>query len=356
MDTSLVRKRIMIGGAVIFAVVVAAVVALALSTWDEVNRVTIERPEAPGADGGPTAAGETPTGPQVNADDQPTEDNHSLDVVLLVGSDSRDALDDLTGFGEFDGHRADVVIVMFRTGSETAVLSLPRDLWVDDPCSGGQARLNLMLGGCSDELNGPSLLTVAVENLIGQTIDHFVMVDLAGFEDAVDAIGGYQICLEYPVRDSRANLELPGGCTLASGEQTLAWMRSRQTEQLTETGWQILPGVNDLARNSRQRGFLIDMLSQLSDFSSPQAIASTAQAVAPFVTVDSQLTLVDAVDLAWAMRGMGNGSVRELDVPVYDFITDAGASVLLASIPISEIVAAFVIPEIATDIGLTLTG
>ena len=356
MDSSLVRKRILIGGAVIVAVVVATAVALTLSTWNEVNRVTIERPEALIGDSGPTAAGETPPGPEENAEDEPTEDNHGLAVVLLVGSDSRDTLEDLTGFGTFDGHRADVVMVMFRISSQTAVLSLPRDLWIDDACTGGQARLNLILEGCGEELNGPSLLTLTVENLIGHTIDHFAMVDLAGFEDAVDAIGGYEICLEYPVRDSRANLDLPGGCTHASGEQTLAWMRSRQTEQLTATGWQVVPGVNDLARNERQRAFLIDMMIQLSDFTSPQAMASTAQAVAPFVTVDSELTLVDVIDLAWTMRGMGNGSVRELDVPVYDFITDAGASVLLPSISIREVVAGFVTPELASDIGRTFTG
>ena len=355
MDSSLVRKRIVIGGAVAATVLIAAAVALALSTWSEVNRVTIERPVAQSGDSGPTAVGETPTDSPGIDDGEPTNDL-SLDVILLVGSDSRDTLDDLTGFGSFDGRRADVVMVMFRSSAQTAVLSLPRDLWIDDPCTGGQARLNLMLEGCGEELNGPSLLTVTVENLIGQTIDHFAMVDLAGFEDAVDAIGGYEICLDYPVRDSRAVLDLPDGCTVASGEQTLAWMRSRQTEQLTESGWQIVPGVNDLARNERQRGFLIDMMSQLADFSSPQAIASTAQALAPFLTVDSELTLVDAVDLAWTMRGMGNGSVRELDLPVYDFITDAGASVLLSSIPISEIVAGFLTPEIANDIGLILTG
>jgi len=78
-------------------------------------------------------------------------------------------------------------------------------------------------------------------------------------------------------------------------------------------------------------------------------MASTAQSIAPFVTVDSKLSLTEAVDIAWALRGMGNGSVRELDVPVQDFITESGAAVLLASIPVDEIVAGFVTPETAED-------
>ena len=269
--------------------------------------------------------------------------------MLMVGSDSRDDLDDLEGFGEFEGTRADVVMVMIRTESETAVISLPRDLLVQDRCTGAQSRLNVMLEGCGDELNGPTLITLAVEDLIGVTVDHFAMVDLAGFQGAVDAIGGYEICVENSVRDRRSNLELPAGCTHASGEQTLAWLRSRSTQELTDNGWRVMAGVNDLARNERQREFMIDMMSRLSDFTSPQAMASTARSIATFVTVDSQLTLSEAIDLAWALRGMGSGGIKELDVPVHDFITDSGAAVLVASTPVDVIVAGFVTPETAQE-------
>ena len=348
MGTSLLTKRLLIGGAALVGILVISAVGFALVTWGEVNRVSIDRPvdeaatpqaQSPGADEADDAGGDAGL----------EEARHGIDVMLLVGSDSREDLDDLRGFGEFEGKRADVVMVMIRTEVETAVLSLPRDLWIDDRCTGGQSRLNVMLEGCGVQYNGATLLTLVVEDLIGETVDHLAMVDLAGFQDAVDAIGGYEICVDNPVRDSRANLELPAGCTLASGDQTLGWLRSRSTQELTANGWQVMAGMNDLARNERQRTFMIDMMGQLSDFGSPQSMASTAQSIAPFVTVDSKLSLTEAVDIAWALRGMGRGAVRELDVPVYDFTTEEGAAVLLASIPVDEIVAGFVTPETAED-------
>lgn len=334
------RKRVLISAAVVLTLVLGVGAYVVASTWGDVNRVAIDRP-AEGAGG--VVAQEDPeetVEPEDGGKAPAPPDNPGTQAILLVGSDSRADLDNLDGFGDFDGARADVVMVLIRDGSRTALLSLPRDLLVDDVCSGGEAKLTVMLEGC-DEMNGPSLLLATVEEVIDQPVDHFAMVDLAGFQEAVDAVGGYEICLEYPVRDARANLQMPAGCTDASGEQTLAWLRSRHTQELTENGWRIMPGVNDLVRNERQRAFLIDMMGRVSDFSSPQAMRSVARSVAPFVTVDSEFSLVEAIDLALTMRGLGTSSIVELDVPVYDSFTEAGEAVLLPSVPVEEVVADF---------------
>jgi len=335
------RKRLVIGAVLAIALIGGAGYLFTLKAWNDVQRVTIERPDdAPtraASDSDRSVDPEEVSPPEEEAG----EPNEQLQVFLLVGSDSREDLDSLEGFGAAEGRRADVVMVLFRAPGKVGILSLPRDLWVEDPCTGGQSRLNALLEGCGEETNGPTLLTVGVEDLIGERVDHFAMVDLAGFQDAVDAIGGYEICVERPVRDRRANLELPAGCTQASGAETLAWLRSRRTQELTEAGWRIMPGMNDLVRNERQREFLIDMMGRLSDFSSPQEMAALASAVAPFVVVDAELTLIQAVDLAWAMRGLSDGSIVSIEVPVYDFVAETGAAVLKAAIPVREIVAEF---------------
>ncbi len=351
------RKRLWIGGALVVALALVTGAVLVASTWREVKRVTIERP-APGIV--IAAAGsegeETPDQSDPEMTVLPSADG--VDVFLVVGSDSRESLANTQGFGEFDGQRADVVMVLIRphSGQTAAVLSLPRDLLVWDVCSEGEHRLNDALQGCPGMLNGPTALTVTVESLIGISIDHFVMVDLGAFQQAVDAVGGYEICLERPVRDSRAILELPAGCTQATGEQTLAWLRSRSTQELTEDGWQTVPGVNDLTRNERQREFMISMIGRLSDFSSPQDIASVAHSVAPYVTVDSSLTLVDAIGLAWTMRALGDDSIQVLEVPVVDAVTDFGAAVLVATVDITDVVDAFLSPEVAGNPALFQAG
>ena len=347
MGSSRLKKRLLIGGAVAAVLIVGIGVYLAVSTWGAVNRVSIERP-SPESPGGVVAQPDDES-EEGEGEPEPVLDE-GLQVFLMVGSDSREDLEDPSGFGDFEGNRADVVMVLFKDGSSTGLLSLPRDLLVEDVCHGAEERLSAMLEGC-DTMNGPTLLTITVESLIGQAVDHFAMVDLAGFQEAVDAVGGYEICVERPVRDQRADLKLPAGCTHASGAQTLAWLRSRHTQELTASGWRILPGVNDLVRNQRQREFLIDMMTRMADIGNPRDIASVAQALAPFVTVDSDLSLVDAVNLALTMRGLESGSIVELDVPVFDYTTDAGAAVLLPSVLVEEIVAEF-LSTTATRVGV----
>ena len=348
-SSSPLKRRLWIGGAVLALLLIGAGALFASMTWGEVNRVSLDRPDPEGSSGPIASEEETP--------DEPEEEEPVIvegrQVLLLVGSDSREDLEDTEGFGEFDGNRADVVMVLIKDGESTGLLSIPRDLLVENPCGGVDDRISAMLEGC-DRINGPTLLTLAVEETIGEPVDHFALVDLVGFQDAVDAVGGYEICVENPVRDQLANLELEAGCTQANGEQTLAWMRSRRTQELTEDGWRGIPGMNDLARNERQREFLIDMMGRMSDVTSPQAMAAAGQALAPYVTVDSELSLVDAVNLAWTLRGLRSGSVTELEVPVSDSTTDGGASVLVPTTPVSEIVAEFLSAAAASSDGVVL--
>lgn len=354
MGSTQLQKRLLISGALVIVLSVGMILYVGFSTWGQVNRVDIDRPEPSAADDDGSVDSGQGDSPASAREDVGVVDQEETEVFLLVGSDSREDLTDLTRFGSFEGRRADVVMVVIRAPGGTAIMSLPRDLWVESVCDGEMNRLNEELEGCDDLLNGPTLLTLTVEQIIGEAIDHLALVDLAGFQGAVDAIGGYEICLDWPVRDARSGLELPAGCTLASGEQTLAWLRSRQTQELTESGWRTMPGVNDLARNQRQRDFLIDMMGRLSDFSSPQSLTATAVAVAPYVTVDSELSLVTAVNLAWDLRGLGEGDVTELEVPVVDHTTPNGAAVLLPSTPVREIVADFLAPTTAGEAGSDL--
>jgi LCP family protein required for cell wall assembly len=349
-----VKKRLIIGGAIAIGLLLVAGAVFAFSAWNDVNRVTIDRAPAPVEQDEQPSSGQEAT--QTEEEDVVLPEG--MEVFLLVGSDSREDLEDPEAFGDFDGQRADVVMVLIRPsdGSRAALLSLPRDLLVDNVCmDGGEHRLNDALQGCGT-LNGPTALTQTVEQVIGQRVDHFALIDLAGFQDAVDAVGGYEICLERPVRDQRAKLELPAGCTQATGAETLAWLRSRNTQELTDDGWRVVPGVNDLTRNERQREFLLSMMGHLSDFSSPTDVADAAQVIAPFVTVDSELSFIDAVNLGWTLRDLSQGNIDELEIPVSDATTDSGAAVLVAGVDIADLVDEYLAPEIAGEPGGAFAG
>ncbi|HZD22530.1 MAG TPA: LCP family protein [Acidimicrobiia bacterium] len=339
MSYSPFKRRLWIGAATVALLLIVAAGVFAAYTWSTVNRVTIDRPASDESDVLVANDNESDAG-DAQDDDQFEVVDPGRQVFLLVGSDSRKDLTDTSGFGDFEGSRADVVMVLFKEPTKTGLLSIPRDLLVENPCSGIPSKVGEMLGGC-DAYNGPTLLTLAVEDLIEQQVDHFAMVEFDGFREAVDILGGYEICVENNVRDIRANLDLPAGCTQADGDQTLAWLRSRRTQELTDNGWRTMSRVNDLVRNQRQRTFLIDMMSRIGDVSSPQAMMSSGRTLAPYITVDSELSLMDAVNLALTMRGLESGEIVELEIPVVDDTTENGAAVLHASRPVREIVADF---------------
>lgn len=351
MSSSPFKRRLLITGAVVALLLVGAGAVFAAYTWGQVDRVSIERPGAD-TDGEGETAEEVDAGLDDEDDDRIEIVDPGSQVYVLVGSDSRDNLEDTEGFGDFTGTRADVIMVLFKEDTSTGLLSIPRDLLVEDPCGGPDDRISAMLEGC-DAYNGPTALTIAIEDLIEHPVDHFALVDFAGFEQAVDAAGGYEICVDNAVRDARANLALPSGCTEANGEQTLAWLRSRRTQELTDDGWQTMAGVNDLARNERQREFLIDMMHRAGNISSPSVMLSFARNLAPYVTVDADLSVADAVSLGFTMQGLRSGQIVEMEIPVSDATTSDGASVLVPAEPVEDIVAEFLRTS-AADAGVLL--
>lgn len=350
------------------ALVVVGLVGLtayvALSTWGTVDRVEIDRAvsyaEGPGEEEEQDEAGsgENPdvtAVPEFRLPPVPSAAD-GIDTFLLVGTDSRAGLDDLTGFGDFEGARADVILLLIRPRKEgqAAVVSLPRDLWVSTPC--GRMRISEALEGC-EGMNGETTLLVTVESLTGLGVDHFGLVDMAGFQEVVDELGGYEICLERPVRDVKAKLDLDAGCHEADGSDTLAWLRSRNTQELTEDGrWVRMTGVSDLTRNERQREFLVEMLGRLGNFAAPQDALNTAQAIAPYVTVDSRLGITQAVSLAWTMRDLDD-SITDISIPVEDYVTQNGAEVLRPTVDLEKVIAEVIAVETVGEIqGRSHTG
>ena len=79
----------------------------------------------------------------------------------------------------------------------------------------------------------------AVQELAGVRVDHYVMVNLNGFVDVVEAMGGLWVDIPARVRDERYALETGGrkiqvtfrpGCQLLDGRHALAYARTRHQD------------------------------------------------------------------------------------------------------------------------------
>ena len=140
-------------------------------------------------------------------------------------------------------------------GSGPLIVSIPRDLAVIDPCTGSLTKLDRTLDPCEALVSGPEHVALTVEDYTGIPIDHFALVKFDALTQIVDSVGGVTICSEYALREGGTDL-IPAGCTEVDGAATLAWIRSRRTQQLVDGQWQFVENVGDAARVERQQELL----------------------------------------------------------------------------------------------------
>ena len=94
----------------------------------------------------------------------------------------------------------------------------------------------------------------AVRNLTGQPIDYFAEVNLAGFYDLAESLGGVEVCLNHAVYDDYSGADFPAGPQRLDAAQALAFVRQRHG---LENG--------DLDRTHRQQAFLLSIMHELQD-------------------------------------------------------------------------------------------
>jgi LCP family protein required for cell wall assembly len=250
-----------------------------------------------------------------------------FEAYLGVGSDASGVLADA------------ILLALAPTdGNAPILVSIPRDLYIQNPCHRGWSRVNAALGGCKDFASGTELIALMVGGFTGIEVDHVVRFNFDGFASVVGAMGGVTVCTDNPARDPRSGLDLPGGCVNADGYTTLAWVRSRHTEQLIDGEWKVVSG-SDFDRQSRQQDVLFQLAGKVATFGSLGSFDATLQAVAGAVRVDSGWSLGDLVATAWQYRGISREGVNRLSVSVKDVRTSGGALVLAPTVRFNDLLA-----------------
>ncbi|GEM_PF-875307 len=251
-----------------------------------------------------------------------------FDTVLLIGSDA-------------SGYLADAIIyVLLPTdGSPPIMASIPRDLYVPNRCTRTYRRINTNLGGCKGYATGSELLALAVEDFTGIEVDHFARVSFDGFKRVIDGLGGITICVDYPTRDvkSELNIETPG-CIRADGETALAWVRSRNTEQLIGGEWKKV-AASDFARQAREQKVLVQLGRKLASYSSLGSLTNALENLSYAVRMDSGWSVSEAASLAYRYRNFDAEDIIRLRLPVENYRTEAGALVLLPTASFNDVLA-----------------
>jgi LCP family protein required for cell wall assembly len=231
---------------------------------------------------------------------------------LLLGSDSREGLtpEEQQQFGtdeQIGGeNRSDTIILVHtRPGQREAIfLSFPRDLWVEIPGM-GTGKINSAFEGGVDG-GGPFRVARTVRELTGMPIHHVMYVSLAGFQGLVDALGGVNMCVPYPMFDELTGLDIASGCQEFDGATALAYVRTRH--QPCDT-------IPDFARINRQQQFLRAVIAEILSPSQLVNLPSLVPELLDNLVVDEGLNVADLVYLAGTLQDVGTENADFRSVP-----------------------------------------
>jgi len=240
-------------------------------------------------------------------------------TILVIGSDSRVG-ENAQQFGstaEVAGQRSDVVQLWRVTPSkkEVEVVSIPRDTVVsmlgsDVSQFGNDNRIN------SSFDTGANQLVKTITANFGIPINHVAEVDFAGFEDAVNAVGGVYLDFNYPAKDAFSGLDITTpGCQLLSGPQALAVARSRHYYYYQDGEWQY-DGTSDFGRIQRQDAFLRALISAVkSKETNPIALARFAGSLHEGLQIDDGFGTNELIGLAETYHSFDAGQLAAQTLP-----------------------------------------
>ena len=155
-----------------------------------------------------------------------------------------------------DGHKgknlADTIMVasIDPSSQTTALLSIPRDLYVQVPNEQYYTKINAVhaYGESQKNNHGPELLREMVQEITGLPIHYYVRVDFTAFKGIIDSIGGINITNDNSFYDYWHKISFPAGTEKMNGERALAYARARYIEG---------PEGGDFKRAARQQQVLL---------------------------------------------------------------------------------------------------
>ncbi len=234
--------------------------------------------------------------------------------ILLLGSDTREGIGNAGIGGDSPGLSDTTILLHLSADRERAYgVSLPRDAMVERPeCvtkAGDTDPGGLSMFNAAYAVGGPACTQRTVEQLTGIHIDHFVVVDFAGFKKMVDALGGVEVCVPEEVNDDVGNIYLPQGTYEVTGKQALDYVRVRHG--ISENG--------DIGRMRRQQAFLASMANKAisaGTLANPVKLYKFLDAATNSLTTDEELaSLKELAGLANEVRGIGLDNIQFLTVP-----------------------------------------
>jgi len=236
--------------------------------------------------------------------------------ILILGSQTRDGQG--PGFGYDPGTNLSdnlLLVHLDATHTRATVVSIPRDTMVYEPaCKSATgngvapAQQQAIIDGAMN-LGGPTCAVATVEHLTQIKMDHFIEFDFNSFRTMVDTLGGVEVCLPQAVNDPWSNLHLTAGRHLITGNQALAFVRTRHG----------VGNGSDLGRIELQQEFfssLIQKAESQGTLDNPVKLYDIANTATQSVTVDPGLGSISRLlSLAATLRNLHTSDISFVTMP-----------------------------------------
>ncbi|MGD6968582.1 LytR family transcriptional regulator [Rossellomorea vietnamensis] len=189
--------------------------------------------------------------------------------VLLLGVDER----------EGDRGRSDTMIVLSVNPNEnsTKMVSIPRDTRVDIIGRGTVDKINHAYA-----FGGVEMAMDTVENFLDIPIDYYAKINMEGFKDIVDAVGGVTVNNSFEF--SQGGDQFAQGELNLNGEEALNYARMRKSDPR-----------GDFGRQDRQRQIIQAVIKEGASISSLWNYGDIFDAIGQ--NVKTNLTFDEMVDI-----------------------------------------------------------
>ncbi len=271
--------------------------------------------------------------------------------ILLIGLDSRrdnegnpipKEISKLLHVGpaSIGGYNTNTLILIHipANGKKAVAVSIPRDNYVNVPGYGmkkikeaySYAKYaedsKLYKEGVKQPLRerlsrdaGRVATLATVSQFLDVPIDHFAEVNMIGFYDLANALGGIQVCLNKAVNDTQySGAVFPAGLQTISGADALKFVRQRHG----------LPN-GDLDRTHRQQAFIAGVITKFRTqgiFGDIGKISGLLDVAKKDVVIDSGFDVIGFLPQAKALTG---GNIKFHTLPIEGYVMRNSQSVNL---------------------------
>lgn len=204
--------------------------------------------------------------------------------VLMLGTDAKN-----------DKGRTDTIIVLTvnPTNNSVKMLSIPRDTRTEIIGKGKEDKINH-----AHAFGGVEMAIDTVENFLDIPIDYYMKVNMEGFKDIVDAVGGVTVTNNLDF--SYDNVHFPVGELTLTGDEALPYVRMRKEDP-----------NGDFGRNTRQRQVIQAVLKEGASVSSLTNFSDIFKAIGD--NVKTNLTFDQMVDIQKNYKTAGS-NIQQMEI------------------------------------------